>query len=103
MKTLHRDWGDTAGDGDGGFETGAIVVKNLGEGTPYPFDRKLSGKYVNPSAQAMFELAVRGRWDGNPALRPWVHRCTSVLTCEHRRCYPQSSAGHFQAMGEHGV
>ena len=40
MKTLFRDWGDTAGDGDGGFETGAIVVKNLGEGTPYPFDRK---------------------------------------------------------------
>ena len=43
MKTLFRDWGDTAGDaGDGGFETGAIVAKNLGEGTPYPFDRKLS-------------------------------------------------------------
>ena len=59
MKTLFRDWGDTAGDGDGGFETGAIVVKNLGEGTPYPFDRKLSGKYVNDAAKAMFALAIR--------------------------------------------
>ena len=60
MKTLFRDWGDAAGDaGDGGFETGAIVVKNLGEGTPYPFDRKLSGKYVNPAAQAMFALSIR--------------------------------------------
>ena len=59
MKTLFRDWGDTAGDGDGGFETGAIVVKNLGEGTPYPFDRKLSGKYVNVAAQNMFALSIR--------------------------------------------
>ena len=51
MMTLHRDWGDTAGDsGDGGFETGAIIVNNLGEGTEHPFDRKLAGKYVNPAA-----------------------------------------------------
>ena len=67
MKTLFRDWGDTAGDGDGGFETGAIVVKNLGEGTPYPFDRKLSGKYVNMSAQAMFALAIQANGD-NPGV-----------------------------------
>ena len=60
MKTLFRDWGDAAGDaGDGGFETGAIVVKNLGEGTPYPFDRKLFGKYINDAAQDMFRLAAR--------------------------------------------
>ena len=60
MKTLFRDWGDAAGDaGDGGYETGAIVVKNLGEGTSYPFDRKLSGKYVNTTAQAMFALTLR--------------------------------------------
>ena len=60
MKTLFRDWGDTAGDGDGGFETGAIVVKNIEEGgTPHPFDGKLSGKYVNPAAQAMFALSIR--------------------------------------------
>ena len=59
MKTLFRDWGDTATDpGDGGFETGAIVVKNLGEGTPYPFDRKLTDKYVNPAAKAMFRLSI---------------------------------------------
>ena len=58
MKTLHRDWGDTAGDGDGGFETGAIVVKNLGEGTDYPFDRKLADKYVNTAAQNLFRLSI---------------------------------------------
>ena len=60
MKTLHRDWGDTAGDsGDGGYETGAIVVKNLGPGTPHPFDRMLSMRYINMSAQAMFALSIR--------------------------------------------
>ena len=58
MKTLFRDWGDTAGTGDGGFETAAIVVKNLGDGTPYPFDRKLSGKYVNTAAQSLYSLSV---------------------------------------------
>ena len=65
MKTLFRDWGDTAGDGDGGFETAAIVVKNLGEGTPYPFDRKLAGKYAIPDAQSMFRLSIRA--DGTAA------------------------------------
>ena len=59
MKTLFRDWGDTAGSGDGGYETGAIVVQNLGEGTPYPFDRKLSAKYINTTAQNMFALNIR--------------------------------------------
>ena len=65
MKTLFRDWGDTAGDGDGGFETAAIVVKNLGEGTAYPFDRKLAAKYVIPAAQSMFRLSIRA--DGTAA------------------------------------
>ena len=60
IKTLFRDWGDTAGDGDGGFETGAIVVKNIEEGgTPHPFDRMLSMRYVNPAAQNMFALSIR--------------------------------------------
>ena len=66
MKTLFRDWGDTAGDGDGGFETGAIVVKNLGEGTPHPFDRALYLKYAIPAAQSMFRLSVTA--DGTVAL-----------------------------------
>ncbi len=59
MVTLFRDWGDTAGDGDGGFETGAIVVTNLEGGTQYPFDRKLADKYVNSSAQMMFALTIQ--------------------------------------------
>ncbi len=58
MKTLFRDWGDTAGSGDGGFETGAIVVKNLDEGTPHPFDDMLHDRYVNPTAQNMFDLTI---------------------------------------------
>ena len=65
MKTLFRDWGDTSDDGDGGFETAAIVVKNLGEGTPYPFDHKLYRKYVNRAARNMFELTVLA--NGNTA------------------------------------
>ena len=59
VKTLHRDWGDTAGDGDGGFETGAIIVNNLGEGTEHPFDRKLADRYVNAAAHDMFDLTLR--------------------------------------------
>ena len=59
MKTLFRDWGDTAGDGDGGFETGAIVVKNIEEGgTPHPFDADLADQYVNMAAQNMFTLSI---------------------------------------------
>ena len=57
--TWFRDWGDTAGDGDGGFETAAIVLANAEEGTPHPFDRDLSDMYVNAAAQAMFALAIR--------------------------------------------
>ena len=57
MKTLFRDWGDTAGSGDGGFETGAIVVKNLGPGTMHPFDRMLARRYANVQpVQAWFTL-----------------------------------------------
>ena len=47
MKTLFRDWGDTAGTGDGGFETGAIVVKNLERGTSHAFDADLAGRFAN--------------------------------------------------------
>ena len=47
MKTLFRDWGDTAGTGDGGFETGAIVVKNIGSPTTHPWDAVLAGRFVN--------------------------------------------------------
>ena len=59
MKTLFRDWGDTAGSGDGGYETGAIVVKNIEEGgTEHPFDRKLADRYATAAAQNMFKLSV---------------------------------------------
>ena len=47
MKTLFRDWGDTAGTGDGGFETGAIVVKNHEGPTSHPWDAMLAGRFVN--------------------------------------------------------
>ena len=67
MKTLFRDWGDTAGDGDGGFETGAIVIKNLGPGTSHPFDRDLAERYINETAQNMFALTVRAN-GGNPGV-----------------------------------
>ena len=62
MKTLFRDWGDTAGTGDGGFETGAIVVKNLGTGTPQPFDAMLANRFANLAAQGSY--AFGARFDG---------------------------------------
>ena len=59
MKTLFRDWGDTAGTGDGGFETGAIVVKNLeGGGTSQPFDSMLAARYANTAAMASYAFTV---------------------------------------------
>jgi hypothetical protein len=63
MKTLFRDWGDTAGTGDGGFETGAIVVKNHQSPTPHPWDAALAGRFVN-----MFNLPgiVRATDTANP-------------------------------------
>ena len=60
MKTLFRDWGDTAGSGDGGFETAAIVVKNLGPGTSHPFDRMLMNRYANDSIRSWFTLNAEG-------------------------------------------
>ena len=47
MKALFRDWGDTAGTGDGGFETGAIVVKNLGPAMSHPWDEDLTDRFMN--------------------------------------------------------
>ena len=37
--------------------------QDLGEGTPHPFDRMLSMRYVNTAAQAMFAVEHSGRWD----------------------------------------
>ena len=50
MKTLFRDWGDTQGDGDGGYETAAIVVKNLGPPTTHPWNAMLVGRFANDEA-----------------------------------------------------
>ena len=58
-KVLFRDWGDTAGSGDGGFETGALVYSNIEAATEHPFDRKLANRYVNTAAQNMFRLTIR--------------------------------------------
>ena len=77
MKTLFRDWGDTAGDGDGGFETGAIVVKNLGEGTSHLFDNKLADRYVNMAAHDMFDLTVLA--DGTAPTPAIMTTATSVM------------------------
>ena len=70
MKTLFRDWGDAAGDaGDGGFETAAIVVKNLGDGTEYRLRQQARRtKYVNNAAQAMFSVEHSGQWDSMPGV-----------------------------------
>ena len=51
LHALFRDWGDTAGEGDGGFETGAIVVQNLGSATTHPWNGKLPDKFANGGGQ----------------------------------------------------
>ena len=62
IKTLFRDWGDTAGMGDGGFETGAIVIKNMGPPTTHPFDAMLAGRFVNSFTLPGLEAVT----DANP-------------------------------------
>ena len=100
MKTLFRDWGDTAGDGDGGFETAAIVVKNLGEGTPYPFDRKLKDKYVNMAAQNMFALSIRANGDnpGVVTLGTSVHIGVDAYTPAGGTELPAAASAQWAAM-----
>ena len=105
MKTLFRDWGDTGRlTGDGGYETAAIVVKNLGEGTPHPFDRKLSDKYANDAAKAMFALSILA-----DSTEPGVTLGTSVnidsadtggRRCDYTRSgQPWSSTARFPGRG----
>ena len=45
-RVLFRDWGDTAGMGDGGFETGALVFSNIEEATMAPFNGSLGGMFT---------------------------------------------------------
>ncbi len=55
-KVLFRDWGDTAGTGDGGFETGALVYSDMMDPVSAPFDRNLAAMFVNAGAQNSFRL-----------------------------------------------
>jgi hypothetical protein len=47
-KVLFRDWGDTVGTGDGGFETGALIYSNMEAPTMAPFDGMLGPMFANP-------------------------------------------------------
>ncbi len=59
-KVLFRDWGDTAGTGDGGFETGALIYANMEAPTMQPFDDKLADKFANRGAAQWFTMDVDG-------------------------------------------
>ncbi len=55
-KVLFRDWGDTAGTGDGGFETGALIYANMEAPTMQPFDDKLAMKFANRGVERWFTI-----------------------------------------------
>ena len=56
-KVLFRDWGDTAANDDGGFETGALIYSDMEPPTEdVPFNSKLADMFVNTTAQAWFRL-----------------------------------------------
>ena len=59
-KVLFRDWGDTAGTGDGGFETGALIYSNMEGPTMAPFNDKLATMFANDYVQAWFALNDAG-------------------------------------------
>ena len=56
--TLFRDWGDTAGMGDGGFETGALTYNNMEGPTAAPFDGDLADMFANTYVHNWFDLTV---------------------------------------------
>ena len=59
---LFRDWGDTSpdDDGDGGFETGALVYSNIEEPTMAPFNRMLAPMFANAYVRKWFLLNTAG-------------------------------------------
>ena len=52
-KVLFRDWGDTQGTDDGGFETGALIYSNMEEPVAHLFDADLADKFVHVSSWFM--------------------------------------------------
>ncbi len=63
-RMLFRDWGDTAGTGDGGYETGALVYSNIEMPTMAPFDANLGDMFANSWVEAWFDLDVDTDADG---------------------------------------
>ena len=59
-KVLFRDWGDTAGMGDGGFETGALVYSNMEGPELEMFDGELADMFANEYVQKWFTLNAAG-------------------------------------------
>ena len=93
-KVLFRDWGDTAGTGDGGYETGALIYSNIEDATEHPFDRKLADRYVNIGrARACSDLTILAN-GGAPGV-------TTLATSVSINAGRHSGGQH--AVGEHGV
>ena len=60
-KVLFRDWGDTASNDDGGFETGALIYSDMEPPTEdVPFNSKLAAMFVNASASYAFTARLDG-------------------------------------------
>ena len=60
-KVLFRDWGDTASNDDGGFETGTLIYSDMEPPTEdVPFDSKLAAMFVNASASYAFTVRLDG-------------------------------------------
>ena len=59
---LFRDWGDTGpdDDGDGGFETGALIYSNMDGPTMAAFDRNLAAMFANAYVRNWFALNTAG-------------------------------------------
>ena len=58
QRVLFRDWGDTVGTGDGGYETAALIYSNIEDAIEHPFDRMLSMRYVNADAMRLYALTI---------------------------------------------
>ncbi len=94
-RVLFRDWGDTVGTGDGGYETGALIYSDIEGPIDHPFDGDLADEYVNEAAQALYALTVLA--DGGTPVTPGV--ATSVnINSDDSNAATTATAAQWAAM-----
>ncbi len=56
QRVMFRDWGDTEGDEDAGFETGALIYSNVENPKEYKFDKELVNHIADDKLKKYFQV-----------------------------------------------